>query len=389
MSLAYYSLRTMSDKRPSHILLLPTVAGVGGCTRVVAMLADEWRAMGVDARIVFPDPGGEDTAAALEWLNSERTEAQSSDAVPAWYEEHGIRAMWRMYRWLRSHRRAAVYLHYGSNQIAFRDVLVARLARVALVAVMVHHAAPITGRRRQFMTRLGGMLAHRVVVSTPAMEHLLRSVGIPGRKLDVVSLAVPRPKVFPDKMEARRRLGIPASAWVVSVVARLDRGKNVPTVVEAVSQLAREGRDIHLVVAGVGEDLMTVSEMSDRLLETRGHILGRVPEVESIYSASDVFVLPSSEEGFGLVFLEAAWHAVPSVALNVGGVRFAIEHGESGILLASADGQSLATLLGGLLDDATLLERLGSNARLRVESKFSVRRMAEAHLSCLGFLLTD
>lgn len=364
-----------------EILLVPTVAGVGGATRVVATLAAAWNEQGRQVRLVFPDPRSEDTQRALEWVHETGVQAEASAMVPAWYEPHGLRRMHSFRRYLREARAKAVYLHYGSNQIAFKDVLAARLAFRGRVVVMVHHAAPILGRKRQVMTRIGAMLAHRVVVSTPAMADLLAGIGVPRRKMEIIPLTVAKPDRSPSKSDARASLGLPADAFVVSSVARLDRGKNVPALVRAVAEL---GPKAHLVVGGHGEDFEQVQAAALEHLGDRGHVLGRVPSVEEIYAASDVFVLPSAEEGFGLVYLEAAWHGVPSVGCDVGGVRYAISDGSTGILVPLNDHAALVAALRSLFEDPALRNRLGKAARERVESQFTVDRMATLHARVLG-----
>ncbi len=371
----------VAAREQPEILLLSTVAGVGGASRVVATLAGTWRRQGRKVRLVFPDPASEDTLLALQWLHDIGVGAEASAELPAWYEPHGLVRMNAFRKFVRRTRAKAVYLHYGSNQIAFRDVLAARLAFRGRVVVMVHHAVPIPGRRRQLMTRLGALLARKVVVSTPVMADLLAGIGVTRHKMDVIPLAVPRPEVTPTQAAARESLVLPADAFVVSSVARLDRGKNVSALVRAVAEL---GPNAHLVVGGHGEDFEQVQTTARECLGDRGHVLGRVPSVEEIYAASDVFVLPSAEEGFGLVYLEAAWHGIPSIGCDVGGVRHAISDGVTGILVPLQDHGALVAALKSLRDDPGLRDRLGAAAQERVESQFTVERMASLHARSLN-----
>jgi len=363
------------------VLLVSTVAGVGGAARVVATLAKAWRAENRTVRLVFPDPDSDDTRAALRWLEQEGVEAEAASDVPAWYQAHGFRELNAFRRYVRGAKARAVYLHYGSNQIAFRDVLAARLAFRGRVVVMVHHAAPIPGRKRQVMTRVGAMLARRVVVSTPVMADLLAGIGVKRTKMDIVPLAVPEPSNQPTKAEARAMLGLPQDAFVVSSVARLDTGKNLPRLVRAVAELPANA---HLVIAGHGEDFENVTAIAAEMLGERGHVLGRVPSVEEVYAAADVFALPSSEEGFGLVYLEAAWHGVPSIGCDVGGVKYAIADGDTGLIVPLNEHEALVRALRSIQESPELGRRLGVAARARMGTDFSVERMAEGHLRALG-----
>lgn len=365
-------------------LVICTVAGVGGATRVVANLTTAFRKLGIPTRLVFPDPSSPDTAAALDWLASEDIAAEADPSVPAWYSPHGIRAMAALRRFVRESAPTATYLHYGSNQIAFRDVIAVRAARRGRCVVMVHHAAPIRSWRTRMMTRIGAILAHRIIVSTPVMADLVVAPGVRRSKIFVIPLGVPPPRSTPSMEPARTALGLPKDAFVVATVARLDRGKNVPHLVRAVAKLAAAGTDAHLVVAGVGDDFDAVSELGGRILPARVHMLGRVEDIDDVYAAADVFALPSREEGFGLVFLEAAWHAVPSVAYAVGGVPWAISDGVTGILVPLDDEQQLTAQLRRLHDDPALRRALGDAARDRVATEFANEPIAAQHLEVLG-----
>ena len=367
----------------SSVLILSTVGGVGGATRVVGTLASGMRRLGIAARLVFPDPAAIETIAAIQWLEGEGVGAESSAALPAWYAPHGLPALWRLRGLVAQAGPSVTYLHYGSNQIAFRDVLAVRAARRGRCAVMVHHAAPIRGRHRQLMTRIGAELAHVVVVSSPAMKGLLTGIGVRSKKIVVVPLGVPAPRSNPTRHEARSRLGLDDGAFVVATVARLDPGKNVPLVVRSVASLVREGVNAHLLVAGTGVEFAAVTSLIKEILERNGRMLGRVESLDDLYAAADVFALPSLEEGFGLVFLEAAWHGVPSLAYAVGGVPYAISDGATGVLVEAGDEAEFSNQLRRLCQDASLRTSLGAAARVRVEAEFTDRLMTERHLDRL------
>lgn len=381
--------RTGPPDGDASALILCTVGGVGGATRVVGTLAAKMRDFGVLTRLVFPDPSSLDAIAAVRWLNDEGIMAESSDDLPAWYGSHGLRAMARLRRLVRTANATATYLHYGSNQIAFRDVIAVRMARRGRCVVMVHHAAPIGGWRPRLMTRIGANLAHEVVVSTPVMADLLTGIGVRPSKVTVIPLGVPPPREAPSQREARARLSLPPGAFVVAAVARLDRGKNILQLVRCVARLVRDGVDAHLVVAGVGEDSEPVAALIARTLRDRGHMLGRVATLDDVYASADVFALPSREEGFGLVFLEAAWHRVPSVAYAVGGVPYAINDGVTGVLVPLDDEAAFADQLRRLHDEPALRRSLGNAARARVAAEFSDTVMTERHLATLRVTLGD
>jgi glycosyltransferase involved in cell wall biosynthesis len=94
-----------------------------------------------------------------------------------------------------------------------------------------------------------------------------------------------------------------------------------------------------------------------------------------LLSASDVFLLPSAQESFGLAALEAMACEVPVVASNVGGLPEVIAHGATGFLHDPADLDGMAASAIALLTDPALHGRVAQAARKRVEESFGVDRI--------------
>jgi len=115
-------------------------------------------------------------------------------------------------------------------------------------------------------------------------------------------------------------------------------------------------------------------------------MLGRVSEDDkaALLGASDVFVMVCrnrwrglEQEGFGIVFLEAAAAGVPQIAGDSGGAAEAVVDGETGFVVGRPEEPpEVARVLGRLLDDAALRRRLGANARVRAEACFDYEKLA-------------
>lgn len=107
----------------------------------------------------------------------------------------------------------------------------------------------------------------------------------------------------------------------------------------------------------------------------------------TLFQSSDVFVLPTYAEAFGIAAVEASAVGMPVVATNVGGLADIVLDGETGYLIAPGDKTELADRLQRLLDDPRLREQLGRAARLHAESHFdasrNARRVAEVLSSTL------
>ena len=131
-----------------------------------------------------------------------------------------------------------------------------------------------------------------------------------------------------------------------------------------------------LLLVGDGPDLpLAVRTARERGMSHLIHAVGAQEEVQPLLSVSDVFLLPSKEESFGLAALEAMACGVPVVGARVGGVPEVIEHGVSGFLhdADAVDEMAASTLL--LLRDPALHAVMADAARRRVLDKFSADRI--------------
>jgi glycosyltransferase involved in cell wall biosynthesis len=97
--------------------------------------------------------------------------------------------------------------------------------------------------------------------------------------------------------------------------------------------------------------------------------------VPQIMAACDVFTMPSFEEPFGLVFLEAMAMRRPVVAVDNGGTPEVVEHGRTGLLSPAWDVPALSANILALLRDGSLRARMGEAGRARVLDRFSAQRM--------------
>jgi glycosyltransferase involved in cell wall biosynthesis len=104
--------------------------------------------------------------------------------------------------------------------------------------------------------------------------------------------------------------------------------------------------------------------------------LGRRQDVGAILAAGDVFAMPSHDEPFGLVFVEAMAMARAVVAVADGGTLEVVEHGRSGLLSPWGDDAQLAANLGLLLRDGEQRDSMGTYGRHRAAERFTVQRMA-------------
>jgi phosphatidylinositol alpha-1,6-mannosyltransferase len=200
-----------------------------------------------------------------------------------------------------------------------------------------------------------------------------------------------RPVDEQERAAARRRAGLPEGGRVVVGMSRLVPRKGFDVLIAAAALLAPARPDLTVALAGSGRDRARL----ERLIEATGapvRLLGFVPDddLPGLLAAADVFAMPCrsrwgglEQEGFGIVFLEAAACGVPGVAGATGGSHEAVAAGETGFVVGNpGDPVAVAAALATLLDDDGLRRRMGEAARRRAEREFSydglARRLAES-----------
>ncbi|HEY6562736.1 MAG TPA: glycosyltransferase family 4 protein [Polyangiaceae bacterium] len=374
----------MSGKH--RLLLLSTTSKIGGTEQLVLNLAKGMRKLDCDVQTVLAED--DDVSATLEWFEREGVQASASPDVLTIYQRHTLKSLLKLRKLVQESGAVAVNIQYGGSHFSFKDVAAIRAAGVTCV-VSVQHANRIEARRHRLMTRLGARLADAIVVSTEAARDVLLEAKVPAESIHVIPPSVKPPSKRSSRDGARRRLGLPASAFVVGCLARLTPEKGIAELIDAVAQMPDPEQRLQLVIAGAGPAADALRERAAARLPGRAQFLGRIDNSGDLYAASDVFALPSHMEGFGLVFIEAAYYGVPSVATRVGGVPFAVEHGKTGLLVDLYDIDGLTRAITQLRDDPALCKRLGDAARVRAEREFSGRAMAERYRRVLFAKATE
>ena len=174
----------------------------------------------------------------------------------------------------------------------------------------------------------------------------------------------------------------PSVAPVVGLVGRITPGKGHHVLLEAVSLLARRGREVQVVFVGAPEPNNARDEVYLRRLKASASDFGLEPRVQwagyqadpdPYYATFDVLVIPSTvREGLGLVALEAMQWGVPVVGSGLGGILEIVHDGVNGLLFPGGDSAALAAILERVLTDSDLRRRLAAGTRPSVDARFSV-----------------
>ena len=170
---------------------------------------------------------------------------------------------------------------------------------------------------------------------------------------------------------------------VILTVARIskdDRYKGIDNVIRSLPAVVREVGPVDYRVVGQGEDAPRLRALADGLGVSRYvNFLGSVSDAElrEQYKSCSLFVMPSNEEGFGIVFLEAMAYGKPVVGGTNGGTPSVVTHGETGLLVDSTDVAGIAQSLITLLNNKEMRERLGQAGHKRLAEHFTFDKFAQ------------
>lgn len=189
-----------------------------------------------------------------------------------------------------------------------------------------------------------------------------------------------------DRSEARRELGVEEDAPLVVSVGRLSKEKGFDGLVRAAAILLKERGDAaattRFLLAGSGPERGPLEAAVAGIgVAERFRLLGRYEDVPGLLCAADVVVIPSLEEGQGLVALEAMAARRPVIASRVGGLSETVVEEATGLFVPAGDGAALAAAIRRLLGDAEARRRMGDAGRERVEALYNADRMAASTLA--------
>jgi len=260
--------------------------------------------------------------------------------------------------------------------------------RLDLPYAVVVHGAEVTvpGRLPGSRSLLGRVLRDASHVIAAGQWVARQAEQVAGRAVPttVVSPGVDverfRPLSDDERADARASFGLPATGRLVVSVSRLVPRKGMDTLIEATTRLMPTRPDLTVAIGGAGRDRGRL----ERLVRRTGapvRLMGRVDDerLPSLYACADVFAMLCrkrwgglEQEGFGIVFLEAAACGVPQVAGDSGGAGEAVVDGETGFVVRRPhDGAAVAAALSRLLDDSDLRRTQGGAARARAEREYA------------------
>jgi len=265
------------------------------------------------------------------------------------------------------------------------------VARLTLRPVVIYaHGEELTtwGRGGKYkVMRFALRHANRVIANSEFTREELIKMDVNPAHITLIYPGVDVGRFRPSLAcaDLRKSVGVAGDAKLILSVGRLSRRKGFDQVIHALPALIDAGLNVQYALIGIGEDREYLLNLA---LETgvaaRVHLLGHVStyDLPRWYNACDVFAMPNREingdnEGFGMVFIEAAACGKPSIAGRAGGTGAAVIDGDTGLRV---NGDMVEDVTGGLqriLNDHGFATRLGDAGLARVAREFSWQQVAQ------------
>jgi glycosyltransferase involved in cell wall biosynthesis len=219
-------------------------------------------------------------------------------------------------------------------------------------------------------------LAAVIAVSDSVRDSVIERLQLPPDRVRMLPNWIDPNRFKPIDRDAARAMFRVRSNLVVACIGQITRAKGQEEFVRAAAKLARIRNDVEFLIAGDEqadgkpftrhlEELAKSQALGDKL-----RFLGHVSRVPELLAAIDVVVVPSWDEGFSLVTIEAMAARRAVLASNIGGIAGIVQDSVTGLMFPPRDVQALYDKLLWLVSDAPLRERLSMQAQRDVYTRF-------------------
>lgn len=221
-------------------------------------------------------------------------------------------------------------------------------------------------------------------------EDLVKYYNAPADKIRVVPCGVNTEEMFPvDQRLARMKLKLPQDDFVLLQLGRMVPRKGVDNVIKALTKLKYTGTRTRLIIVGGEEEVcglgynpeiarlkQLAKDLGVQQSVTFAGRKGR-DELKYFYAAADIFITTPWYEPFGITPLESMACGTPVIGADVGGIKYSVLNGKTGLLVPPNDPRALAEKINELLQRRPVLEEMGRNGIRRVQALFTWQRVAQ------------
>ena len=239
--------------------------------------------------------------------------------------------------------------------------------------------------KSQFLTRkkyLSDKIDHYVAISSKIQQRLVE-YGIPNKKISLIKSCIDT-NLYKNrgKLIAKENLcgdyNLDLNQPLLGFAGALEADKNPLLFVKIIAELKQSGQTVNAVMAGKGRLKNKIENEINKLkLGENIKMIGFIQSMPEFFSALDIFVLCSQNEGLGTVLLEAASTDCVIVASDVGGVGEIIRHEHTGMLADKNCAFSFVTAIEKLITHDEFSNQIKKNAKAHTSKKFNLQYMID------------
>jgi glycosyltransferase involved in cell wall biosynthesis len=336
-----------------------------GGQQQVFYLASGLEKLGVEQHVVFRE--GSKLAARIQSLKLPLSTLPFSS-------EFSLASLYRLVKIRRQFNPDIIHAH-DSRTLGLVAILKAMGERVKLVAA---RRVPFHIRRNPFWKFKYQRQTDKIIAVSKFILELLIEEGVQREKIQLVYDGFPFDslRVQSDRSASRRRYGVAEDELLVGTIGQFSPEKGHEFLIRGFKKVWEIHSHARLIIVGGGALRESYRRLIDELqLHEQVILPGFVPDLGEVFSALDLFVFPSLEEGLGSTLLMAMAHQVPICASRTGGIPELVVEGQTGFLFPPGDAQSLADTVLHALESPQIAQSLSGNGFRLVEAQFPVERM--------------
>jgi len=280
-------------------------------------------------------------------------------------------------------------LHPHDNLSKIIGGIAAKITRVKVVAHCQDYLT--NGIIEKLLLYYQLLFMDRIIAPSYAVKSLFPISRLRSRKVDIIYNSIEIAKFNYTKIIAcPHDLKLSKDYIVIGIIAMFDKVKGHMTLFKSIERLVYEGRNniVCLVIGGGRMANELIEFVKNRNLGNNICFLGYRSDIPELLSIIDIVVIPSFQEAFGIVALEAMAMKVPVIASKIGGLTEIVNNWETGIHISPGDVDSLCAAIKYLIDNPDIRRKMGEAGRNRIMERFNepeqVRKVEILYLECLG-----
>ena len=283
------------------------------------------------------------------------------------------RSWLKLIKFMRRQRFDIVYTHLFFANLVARTVAI--VSRISIIISVEHNIYENKKRWYILVDKILAKFTDKIIaVSESVKEFTIRQENIKPEKFEVIYNGIDISPLKIDRAIKLKELNLPSDSLVVTAVGRIAEQKGFIFLIKAAKRIISQFPQARFLIIGPVEERSTFQKLKDEISDKfQGDIIltGPRQDIKEILSVSDIFVMPSLWEGFGISALEAMAAGLPIIASNIDGLKEFIKNNENGILVAKGDTEALIKAISRLAADSDLRIRLASSAR-QTAQQFSI-----------------